>query len=142
MSNIDWFGIKNEYINTNISQRKLAEKHNISFNTLKDKAHREKWAEERNAQHNKIILKIQQKAAEKIANAEVSRIDNILNLSDEISEALRTAIEQLRNSDGDIDTYKMRQIVQSVKDLNEIYNSGKSIQSDKQLNINLNWERQ
>ncbi|MEE3334245.1 MAG: helix-turn-helix domain-containing protein [Ruminococcus sp.] len=60
---IDWLKLKNEYINGNISYRKLAEKYDVSFNTLKDRAKKEKWFDERKKQHNEITTKSQQKTA-------------------------------------------------------------------------------
>ena len=64
----DWNAIKAEYIAGGISQRKLAEKHGVSFNTLKDRANAEKWNRLREQTHNKITTKAQQKAADTIAD--------------------------------------------------------------------------
>lgn len=44
---VDWAKIRNEYISTGISTRKLAEKYGVSANTLQARAKREKWAFER-----------------------------------------------------------------------------------------------
>lgn len=140
--NIDWIKIKNEYINTNISQRKLAVKYEISFNTLKDKANKEKWAAAKKEQHNKIATETQQKTAEKIIEVEVDRVANIINLSDKISEKISQAIEQVDKIivDGEIvdagliDTYKLRQLVQSLKDVKDIvsFNNDTESSEDKQ----------
>lgn len=67
---IDWLKLKNEYINGNISYRKLAEKYGITFQTLRDRAIKEKWFAKRKEQRHKIDTKTTQKTAEKIAEKE------------------------------------------------------------------------
>lgn len=94
MVTLNWTKIKNEYISGNISYRKLAEKHDVSFNTLKDRAVAEKWFEKRKEQHNKIETKTQQKTAEKIAERESDLAANINSAANELLEKLKIAIEQ------------------------------------------------
>ena len=91
----DWIKIRNEYINGNISYRKLAEKHDISFNTLKDRAVAEKWFERKKEQHNKIETKTQQKTAELLAEKEADRLLRISNAADRLLEKIEEATEQL-----------------------------------------------
>ena len=91
----NWNKIRNEYINGNISYRKLAEKHGISFNTLKEVAVKEKWFEKKKEQHNKIAIKTQQKTAEKLAEAEANRLIRISNAADKLLEKIELATEQL-----------------------------------------------
>ena len=91
----NWNKIRNEYINGNISYRKLAEKHSISFNTLKEVAVKEKWYEKKKEQHNKIAIKTQQKSAEKLAEAEANRLLKISNAADKLLEKIELATEQL-----------------------------------------------
>lgn len=57
----DWSAIRAEYIAGGISQRKLARKYDVSFNTLKDIANAERWAAQRGDAHNKATTKAQQK---------------------------------------------------------------------------------
>ncbi len=126
---IDWIAVKNEYINTNISQRKLAETYNVSYNTLKDKAHKEKWAEDKKKQHIKITSKTHQKTAEKIVNAEVDRVANLLNLTDKAQEQISVAFGQLNKHmdmfgnihDADIvDVSRLKKLVSALKDIKDI----------------------
>lgn len=91
----DWLKIRNEYINGNISYRKLADKHGVSFNTLKDIAVKEEWNKKKKEQHNKITTKTQQKTAEKIAEKEANRIARIENAADRLLEKIEIATEQL-----------------------------------------------
>ena len=102
----DWIKIRNEYINGNISYRKLAEKHNISFSTLQGKAREDGWFEKRKIQHDKINEKIIQKTAEKIAEQEANRLLRISNAADRLLQKIEEATEQL---DQFIVTSKVRQ---------------------------------
>lgn len=92
---INWLKIRNEYINGNISYRKLAEKYSVSFNTLQYRAKKEKWFEERKRQHDKITTKSRQKTAEKIAEKEANRIARIENAADKLLKKIEIATEQL-----------------------------------------------
>ncbi|MBQ7900826.1 MAG: hypothetical protein IJ365_02525 [Clostridia bacterium] len=147
---INCLKIKNEYISTDISQRKLAEKHDISFNTLKAKANKEKWSDEKKQLYHKITTKVQQETSEKIVKNEVERITDIVKLSDKVIEKIEKAIGQLENAvvngevveTGIVDTYKLRQIVQSMKDLKDITDSSKVADKDNSVNITLNWKRE
>ncbi len=92
---IDWLKLKNEYINGNISYRKLAEKYDVSFNTLQEKARKEKWFAKRKEQHDKITTKTRQKTAEKIAEKETNRLLRISNAADKLLDKIEEATEQL-----------------------------------------------
>lgn len=109
---IDWRTLENEYINGDISYRKLAEKHNVSFNYLQQKARVGKWYEKKKEQHEKISAKTRQKAAEKIAEKEANRMARISDAADELLEKIRLATQQ-------IDTYlakDKRKYTKQVKD--------------------------
>lgn len=135
MANVDWITIKNEYINTNISQRKLAEKYKVSFNTLKIRANKEHWADAKKEQYNKINTTIQQKTADKIVDAEVDRISNLLASADTAQKKIDQALEQLTkyvNAEGEvvdslfINVKELRAVVASMKDLKEIIKTDNS----------------
>lgn len=91
---MNWTKIRNEYINGHISYRKLAEKHGISFNTLKDRAVAEKWFDKKKEQHNKIEIKTQQKTVEKISEQQSDLAANINKAANELLEKLNIAIQQ------------------------------------------------
>ena len=50
----DWSKIKTEYITTDTSYRKLAEKYGVSASSLMQVAAREKWADEKKKQISKL----------------------------------------------------------------------------------------
>jgi hypothetical protein len=91
----NWNKIRNEYINGNISYQKLAEKHEVNYNTLQDKARKEKWFAKKKAQQEKITEKTLQKSAEKLAEAEANRLLKISNAADKLLEKIELATEQL-----------------------------------------------
>lgn len=91
----NWNKIRNEYINGNISYQKLAEKHGVNYNTLQDKARKEKWFAKKKEQHEKITEKTLQKSAEKLAEAEANRLLKISNAADKLLEKIELATEQL-----------------------------------------------
>ncbi len=92
---IDWIKIKNEYITTNISYRKLAEKHKVSFNTLKGRAIKEQWRNEKEKTHHKITTKTQQKCVEAISDKNVEHIDKITSIADALLDKLEQATAEL-----------------------------------------------
>ena len=118
----NWVKIRNEYINGNISYRKLAEKHGVSQTTLTEKAIKEKWFEKRKKQRIKTEAKTLQKTAEKIAEKESDRLARISAAADKLLEKIELATEQL-------DMYLMkdkRKYTQQVKDKN----TGKTVYVD------------
>lgn len=71
---VDWAKIRNEYINTDIGMRPLAEKYGVGANTLKSRATREKWAKARTKQCVQTAYKCVQKSAQAVATAEADRL--------------------------------------------------------------------
>lgn len=55
MADIDWNAIKTEYVTSNISIQKLAEKHGISAATVRKHSQPEKWAKERSKYGQKVV---------------------------------------------------------------------------------------
>jgi len=70
----NWIKIRTEYETTIISYRKIAEKHGVSFNTLKDRAKREGWAKSKQETQHKIATRTLQKAVVKEADRNARHI--------------------------------------------------------------------
>lgn len=83
----NWEAIRQEYIETNISMRALAEKHKVKFVTLGKRAEREKWTELRDKAVNKASTKLLQKAA----NARASFADHL----DDVAEGYLAQLEHI-----------------------------------------------
>ena len=87
---VDWLKIKTEYINGDISYRKLAEKHSIPFPTLRDRATNEGWKEQRDKHRNRVVTSTEQKTVEKTSEA----------LSDEAAAKVRIRASMMRLAEG------------------------------------------
>lgn len=123
---IDWLAIKTEYINNpESSYRKLAKEYGVSFGTLRARAEREKWVEQRNTTQHDICTQAAQKAVEKTAEA----------LSEEAASKARIRASIMRIAEGwferqeksiadglEIDPGDFRRMVQSYKDLCDLDN--------------------
>ena len=92
---LEWVKIKNEYISTNASMRKLAEKYNISHDAIKRRAAAEKLTEERARTAPIIHRETVRKVIEKTSSREADRIVNLLAISDKLSERLAQAVGEL-----------------------------------------------
>lgn len=119
---IDWGKIRAEYIKGGISQRKLAEKHGVSFNTLIKKANVEKWRSQRDETYNRITKSVQQKTADAVAdNATLAagikrkllqRLDRIL---DTFPEDDATEVQKYEKRQRKV--YKLKDLTSMYKDL-------------------------
>jgi hypothetical protein len=84
---VDWAKIKAEYIAGGISYRSLAQKYNISFNTLKRVAVKEGWATLRNKAYNKATTKMVNDVASenaKIDDKYYRLVDMLLDKTEEV----------------------------------------------------------
>ena len=92
---VNWLAIRNDYINGGGSYRKLAEKYNVSFNTLQDRAKREDWKSLKSSQHDKITTESRQKTADVIVQGEVDRVTRLLAISDTLLTKIEQAVSEL-----------------------------------------------
>lgn len=84
----DWQAIKTEYITTDISLRKLSEKHSIRYATLQDRSKKEGWITLRDQHRTDTVSKTMSKISDKQAN-KMARIDCITdNLLDKLEQAV------------------------------------------------------
>ena len=110
----DWQKIKTEYITTETSYRKLAEKYGINHAVIGQRAKSEKWVELRR-QH---IDKTQTKTLNAIASSQASRAARLQTVADK----LLTKVERLVDEGEELltDTTVMRDIARVLKDLKDI----------------------
>lgn len=87
---VDWLRIKSEYVNGNISLRKLAEKRGVPYSSIAKVAANEKWNDLRESQRIKTESKTNQKTEEKISDA----------LSDEAAAKVRIKASMMRLAEG------------------------------------------
>lgn len=108
----DWAAIRAEYIAGGISFRKLAEKHGVSFNTVKGRARREQWTDAR----RKACEIAATKSIEQAAEAAATYDSRIYATADKLLDKVSKAIEAIDSTD----TGSMRQIAAILRDLQDI----------------------
>ena len=92
-----WQKIKAEYLAGGTSYRKLAEKYDVSFNTLKTHAVEEQWYKLRQQKEEKATTK----TLEILSTKSADKMTRVLDLTDKLLNKLERAIEEL-----DIQLYK------------------------------------
>ena len=108
---MDWKQIKAEYIAGGTSYRKLAEKYNVPFGTLRRVAEREKWTQKRTQVAQKADTKIIESVSDDVADKAVNIIDVANKLLGKISDLIDVV---------SLDTQSMKHLTSALKDLKEI----------------------
>lgn len=88
---VDWLDIKTEYITTDISYRKLAEKHGMHYKVIADRGKAEGWVEQRSQHRDKTLTK----TLDKISTKQASKLARIDTLTDRLLDKVERAIEEL-----------------------------------------------
>ena len=110
----DWQAIKTEYITTDTSYRKLAQKYGVNATNIAKRASKEKWVDERNKNANKTLAK----TLNAIASNQANRAARLQTVADK----LLTKVEQLVDEGEELltDTSTMRDIARVLKDIKDI----------------------
>lgn len=88
---VDWTAIKAEYITTQTSYRKLAEKYGVSRDLVADKGKEEGWVELRKQTSAKTLSKAVEKASRKKAE-QLARINRV---TDKLLTKIERAVDEL-----------------------------------------------
>jgi transposase-like protein len=107
---VDWKKIKAEYIAGGTSYRKLAQKHGVSFNTLKTRAIEEQWFDLRQQKDNKTTTKIVETLSAKDADKAV----NIIDVADKLLEKIVIIADSVCDADS------IKKLTSALKDLKDI----------------------
>ena len=121
----DWQAIKTEYITTDTSYRKLAQKYGISTTQICNVGRDEKWVEQREQYLNKTTAK----TIEKISKQEANRAARIYSVADK----LLNKIEAMVDSERPLDTKGIRALTAAVKDLKEIQSVKSALDEQEQM---------
>ena len=113
----DWQAIKTEYITTQTSYRKLAQKYGVNVTNIAKKASAEGWVEQR----KQYAIETQTKTLEKISQQEANRAAKIHSVADKLLNKIEAMVDSEK-----LDTKAIRALTAAVKDLKEI----QSIKSD------------
>lgn len=116
---MDWKRIKAEYIAGGTSYRKLAEKHGVSFNTLKRRAKEERWYELRDQKDHRTTTKI----VESLSDRDADKAVNIISVADKLLDKISSIIDLVEDTQG------IKHISSALKDLKDI----KGLKSDADM---------
>ena len=110
----DWQKIKTEYITTDTSYRKLAQKHGVHYNAIANRAKQEGWISQRNQYCDKTMTN----TLDAISDKQVDRAANLISVSD----LLLSKVKSLLETDAEVlsDTQSMKHISGVLKDIKEI----------------------
>lgn len=119
----DWKAIKTEYITTNTSYRKLAQKYGVNYRTICIRSQQEGWIEQREQHINKVTTK----TLDAISNKQVDRAANLISVADLLLAKVKSLVE----SDAEVlcDTQSLKHISGVLKDIKEV----QMIKSDADL---------
>lgn len=95
---VNWNKIKTEYITTDISQRKLAEKYKVAYPTLRDRCKMENWYQSKKEYRSKVVTKAVEQSCEK----EAAVLACELQVTDKLVRLLQDTLTD--------DTYKARTV--------------------------------
>ena len=110
----DWQKIKTEYITTDTSYRKLAQKYGVTYTNIGIRSRKEGWPELREQHNAKTITKTMNAIASNQANR-AARLQTV-------ADKLLAKVERLVDEGEDLlaDTSVMRDIARVLKDIKDI----------------------
>ena len=121
---MDWKRIKAEYIAGGTSYRKLAEKYDVPFGTLRRVAEREGWTQKR----TQVAQKVDTKMLEAVSDQEADKATNIIDVANKLLSKLSELMDNIP-----LDTQSMKHLTSALKDLKEIkgYKSAKDLEEQE-----------
>ena len=122
----DWQAIKTEYITTDTSYRKLAQKHGIGYQTICHKSKDEGWIAQREQYRNETVTK----TVEVIVEQEVDRARRILTVADKLLDKIEAMVDTVEPED--MSPKSIRALTAAVKDLREIQGVKSELDSEEQ----------
>lgn len=112
----DWKKLKREYIAGGTSYRKLAEKYNVPFSTLRKTAAKENWRDLRDKTRAKTDTKIIETESDKQAE----RMKRLLTVSDKLLEAVESAVDKFQAEELILEKSALKSLASAIKDIKEI----------------------
>lgn len=110
----DWKAIKTEYITTDTSYRKLAQKYGISYNAIGNRSRDEKWQDLR----DQYLTKTMTKTMNAISTKQADRAAKLVGVSDLLLDKVKELLET--NEELLVDTSIMRDVSVILKNLKDI----------------------
>ena len=110
----DWQMIKTEYITTDTSYRKLAQKYGLRYATLQARAKEEKWADLRDRHRTSTVSK----TLTKVSNKQAERTAKLIGVSDLLLDKVKGLLEA--DEELLMDTSIMKDVSVILKNLKDI----------------------
>ena len=107
----DWNKIKTEYITTNTSYRKLAEKYEVDQATIARRAKKEDWVSKRQHHADKTQAKILTADTQK----KVDRVGRLMTVADKLLNKVELAVDQ----EGPISAGAIKNLSDALKNIRE-----------------------
>ena len=122
----DWQAIKTEYITTDTSYRKLAQKYGVSTTQICNVGRDEKWVEQREQYLNKTTAK----TLEKISQQEANRAAKIHSVADKLLQKIEAMVDAAEPEN--MPAKAIRALTAAVKDLKEIQSIKSALDEQEQ----------
>ena len=110
----DWQAIKTEYITTDTSYRKLAEKYGISHVQIGNVGKQENWVELRRQHLDKTLTK----TVDTISNKQVDRATKLISVADLLLDKVKSLVED--NPELLVSTQSIKNLSGVLKDIKEV----------------------
>ena len=130
---IDWQAIKTEYITTNTSYRKLAEKYGVSRVQIGNVGRDEKWVELRRQHLDNTVSK----TVAAVEEAQANRAKKVQTVADKLLKKIEAMVDRPGMLPKDV-----RSLVAAVKDLKEIQGVKSELDEKEQRARIANLEKQ
>lgn len=125
---MDWKKLRAEYIAGGISYRRLAEKHNVSFHTLRKQAAKENWKAIKDETATKTVTKIIEIESDKQAE----RMRRLLSVSDKLLEAVEDAVDKFQAGELLLEKGALKSLSGTIKDIKDIQNIKSQLDIEEQ----------
>ncbi len=110
----DWKAIKTEYITTDTSYRKLADKYGVSYAVIGKRASKEGWTNDREQWINKTTTK----TLDAISNTQVSTAERLHSVTEKILNKIEAIVESVDPQD--IPAKSIQALTTALKNIKEI----------------------
>ena len=112
----DWNKIKTEYLTSDTSYRKLAQKYGVNAITIAKKASKEDWVSQRQQQANRTLSK----TLTAVSNRQVNRAVRLQEVADKLLKKIEAAVDDYNMEVLLVDRQSLRQITGALKDIKDI----------------------
>lgn len=119
----DWQAIKTEYITTDTSYRKLAQKYGVNYQAICHRSKEEGWIAQREQYRNSTITK----TLEKISQQEANRAAKFHSVADKLLNKIDALADRPGMMPKDV-----RYLVAAMKDLKEIHGIKSDLDTQEQ----------